>query len=170
MITLITAVQVTLKIEDPAGATKEVSAPLGSHKPARIAKVFPYLPYLAKSTRIGNVRSGLFQSRNTFRCVTLLEENLLKWSFPPVDPLVSRLNKKTMTPVEGLSFQEPRRQEGRSDCSVYVFDSRLGPLLATALVSQMLTEWAKLLHCDLGNEQVPPVYVVLVDQLVQGLK
>lgn len=43
-------------------------------------------------------------------------------------------------------------------------------MLATALVSQMLTEWAKLLHRDLGNEQVQPVYVELADQLVQGLK
>lgn len=37
-------------------------------------------------------------------------------------------------------------------------------------MSPMLTEWAKLLLCDLVNEQVQPVYVELSDQLAQGLK
>lgn len=43
--------------------------------------------------------------------------------------------------------------------------SALQPLLATALVSQMLTEWAKLLWQGLNTGNVD-----LVNQLVQGLK
>lgn len=39
-----------------------------------------------------------------------------------------------------------------------------------ALVSQTLTQWAKLLCQGLSNEQISPVYVELADQLVQGLK
>lgn len=45
--------------------------------------------------------------------------------------------------------------------------SALYLVLATVLVSQTLTEWAKLLHCELGNEQVSPVCMELGDQLVQ---
>lgn len=51
-----------------------------------------------------------------------------------------------------------------------VVGSALRPVLATALVSQTLTEWAKLLHSELGKEQVSLVCVELADQLVHGLK
>lgn len=43
---LIAAVRDTLKIEDPVGPSEEVSVPFGSQKPARTAKVFPYLSHL----------------------------------------------------------------------------------------------------------------------------
>lgn len=45
---LITAVRDTLKIEDTAGASAEVSVPFLSHKLVRTAKVFPYLAYFYK--------------------------------------------------------------------------------------------------------------------------
>lgn len=45
---LITAVRDTLKIEDTAGASADVSVPFGSHKLVHTAKVFPYLTYFDK--------------------------------------------------------------------------------------------------------------------------
>lgn len=46
----------------------------------------------------------------------------------------------------------------------------LQPVLATALVSQMLTEWAKVLLLTLITSQMPQVSVEFADQLVWGLK
>ena len=51
-----------------------------------------------------------------------------------------------------------------------VVGSALRPVLATALVSRTLTEWAKLLHRELEKQQASPVCVELADQLVHGLK
>lgn len=97
-----------------------------------------------------------------------------KWASPLViEPPVSRLNKETKIPVEGSpSFKDPadRRAEAVARSMFTVVGSALRPVLATALVSLTLTEWAKLLHRELGNEQVSPVCVELADQLVQGLK
>lgn len=44
------------------------------------------------------------------------------------------------------------------------------PVLAMGLVSQTLTEWAKVLWQSFSTGQVDPVYMDLVDQLLQGLK
>lgn len=86
---------------------------------------------------------------------------------------MSRLNKVTTIPVEGTpAFKDPtnRRAEAVARSIFMVVGAALRPVLATALVSQTLTEWAKLLHRELEKQQSPPVCVELADQLVQGLK
>lgn len=92
------------------------------------------------------------------------EESLLKkWTSPPVvDPSVFRLNKATMIQVEGSSsFKDPadRKAEAVAWSMFTLAGSALCPVLATALVSQTLTEWAKLLHRELSNEQASSVCV-----------
>lgn len=48
--------------------------------------------------------------------------------------------------------------------------SALRLVLAIALVLQALTEWAKRLRHDLGDEQISPAFAELADQLVQRLQ
>ena len=90
-----------------------------------------------------------------------------------VDPPVSRLNKATTIPVEGTpAFKDPadRRSEAVGRSIFSMLGSALRPILATALVSQTLTEWARLLHQELEEHHAPPGCVELADQLVHGLK
>lgn len=78
-----------------------------------------------------------------------------------------------MVPVEeSLAFKDPadRKAESVARNMFTIAGSALRPILATALVSQTLTEWAKFLRHCLGSELFPPAYVELADHLVQGLQ
>lgn len=86
---LITAVLDTLKIEEPAGASAEASAPFRSHKPVRTAKVFPYLSYFDRFIyKDWECPQRSFSIPRRFSARYPFEESLLKkWASPlVVDP------------------------------------------------------------------------------------
>ena len=82
-----------------------------------------------------------------------------KWASPPVvDPPVAQLNKETTLPVEGApSFKDhtDRRSEAVTRSIFTMLGSALRPILAATLVSQTLTEWAKLLRQTVEEHQLP---------------
>ena len=86
---------------------------------------------------------------------------------------MSRLNKATTLPVKGApTFKDPadRRAEAVAHSMFTVVGSAVRPVLAGALVSQTVTERAKLLLQELEGHNASEDCVALADQLVQGLK
>ena len=173
---LVVAVQETLKLEVlPAEAT-ETEIPFGTNKPIKTVKVFP-VPKC-----FGNKIKGEWEhSKRTFTISKRIarrypfEESIIKkWTVPPVvDPPISRLNKATVIPVEDTSsLKDPvdRKMEAESRTIFSLIGSAFRPVIVIGLVSQTLTEWAKMVSQDLKGKDIPQETSDWMEQIIQGLQ